>query len=247
MKQAPVDGFQLIRGGTIVIDAPDYLGTFNLDAQSHLFRRLAQSGSFEPACAAAVKRLLPLDRDAIDVGANIGFFSVLFGKLLGPSQRILAIEPIPHALKFLQTNIDANGLTNKVKVFEGAAGESRSTQTMEFVSGREEYSALRVVHPSVAADHKTKVNVIVETIDALVEVNGLNPGFIKLDVEGSEVSALRGAHATISHFRPRLLVEYAPSLLQECGSSGAELLQLLRAHDYDLKWLSEGEVLALPR
>lgn len=243
---ARTNGYHLIRGGTVTIEAPDFQGVFTLDAQSHLFRRLAQEGSFEPACAAAVRRTLRLDRDAIDVGANVGFFSVLFGKLLAPGKRVLAIEPVPAALGFLRANIELNGLADKVEVFEGAAGATKTTQRMELVPGREEYSALHIVHPSVAEHQREAVDVGIDTIDALVEARQLNPGFIKVDVEGSELLVLRGAEATLQRFRPHLLVEYAPKLLEAGGFSGDELLATLKNHGYGVEWLSEGELLASP-
>lgn len=241
------DGFQLIRGGTVRIEVPDFLGTFALDAQSHLFKRVAKQGAFEPECVAAVRRTLRADRDAIDVGANVGFYSVLFGHLIGTNQRVLAIEPTPSALRFLHENRESNDLSSKIEVFEGAAGEIKGTLTMEFVPGREEYSARQILHPSVSDQARTRLNVQVDTLDALVESKGLDPGFIKMDVEGAELFALRGASATLSRARPHLLLEYSPLLLQANGQSGTELLQYLSELDYRVEWITDAELLAVPR
>jgi hypothetical protein len=72
-----------------------------------------------------------------------------------------------------------------------------------------------------------------ETIDAIVEATGLEPTFIKLDVEGGELAALRGAEATVKRLRPTLVVEVSDAQLLELGDSARKLDRWLVDHGYD--------------
>jgi Methyltransferase FkbM domain len=84
-------------------------------------------------------------------------------------------------------------------------------------------------------------------VDNLVAQHNLEPRFMKIDVEGHEVEVLRGAHLTIERYRPDLLLEYCPDLLEASGASGDELLAILRSLGYEIEWISRTELIARPR
>lgn len=239
-------GFDLIQEGNVVVDVHDFGGIFELDARSHLFRRIMLNGSFEPESAAAVVRHLRRSGDCLDVGANSGFFSVLFSRLIDPDRRILALEPTAAALRFLRANLERNGAAERTIVFEGAAGDTTGHLELEVIIGKEEYSSVKVAHPSVNQSEKNRTTVAMETIDNLVVEHGLQPSFIKIDIEGSEMRALAGAKDTLNRYRPDLLLEFAPALLKAAGSSGDELLEFLRLHQYEVEWLTDCEIFASP-
>lgn len=208
--------------------------TFAMDVRSHLFLRILQSGSYEPELFSLVKSKLPLDVDAIDVGANIGFYSCFMAKLPG-TRRVLAVEPALNALQRLDKNILRNQVAGQVLVFRGVCSNISGTVALSYIEGKEEYSSLgEVVHPSAADMQRQEVLVQSSTLDDLVAKHGLRPGFIKIDTEGGEANVLKGAMNVLRDFRPIVLSELADPLLKAQGSCCEEVIDHLRSLDYQV-------------
>src|SRR5262245_1213627 len=124
-----------------VVQLKEFEGSFLVDRRSHLFMFVLFDGAYEPVLAAACVAHLDPQRDAIDVGANVGFYTNLMAKHL-PSRRVLAIEPAASALAKLRSNMDRNAIGARTIVFEGAAADRVGTRTLHMVAGKEEYSSL---------------------------------------------------------------------------------------------------------
>jgi FkbM family methyltransferase len=173
-------------------------------------------------------------RDAIDVGANIGFYSVLLADHLR-DRRVLAIEPTPAALQRLRRNLSMNGCDEKVLVFAGAAGAVNGTVSISTVPGREEYStAGTLAHPSVSGAVVKTLQIAAQTVDSLVVQHALDPGFIKIDVEGMEHVVIAGMRSTMEKFKPVILAELSDPLLKRNGSSARQVLQQISALGYSV-------------
>ncbi len=124
----------------------------------------------------------------IDVGANIGTFTVMAARKAGDSGRVVAIEPEKKNLKFLRKNIRANGLENVIIVPKGAW--SSKTRKKLFLKGLGEHSLLRRTGKSAY--------VKMDRLDDILESLGIrNVDFIKMDVEGAESEVLKGADRTL--------------------------------------------------
>jgi FkbM family methyltransferase len=246
-----------VHEGSLVVSVEDVPGRFEMDVQSHVLQRILAYKAYEPELVALVREHFDPERDAIDVGANIGLYSALLSSL-APSRRVLAIEPTPSALHYLRRNLERNRCTN-VTVFEGVVSDEAGRVTLELIPGREEYSTLgAIVHPSVANQSTQRVDVDASTIDALVTSRELVPGFIKIDVEGAELKVLRGAMSTLGTHRPVILCELSDLLLATLGATVREAVQLLTGAGYrvvDCETGADviiargfnGNVLALPR
>ena len=231
-------------------------GAFALDARSHLFERVAADGDYEPDLAALCRRHLDPARDAVDVGGNVGFFTVLMAGAL-PGRRVLSIEPTPGAYARLVANVARNGLSDRVVVFNGVAAEDDAARTMSVIDGLEEYASLgALVHPAVSGAVSRRVDVAAKTVDALVDAHGLTPGFIKVDVEGAELSVLRGARETLARHRPVVLAELSRPLLAAQGATPEAVFAFFDGLGYTLSDPSHpgarlgqrdfGDLLALP-
>ena len=215
-----------------VVHVPAFRGRFAIDPRSELFRLLIVDGAYEATLAHLCVELLDTHRDAIDVGANVGFFTVLLAQSL-QNRRVLAVEPTLHALARLRRNLDLNGVSEQTILFPGAALDQTGQTTIVTIEGQEEYSSLNaIVHPSVAAAPRLLERVAVATLDELVKQHDLNPGFIKIEVEGAELGVLRGAAETLQRCRPILLCELSSCLLAAHKSSVTEILALLDRHNY---------------
>ena len=167
---------------------------------------------------------------ALDVGANIGAYSILLGQWAGPSGRVFAFEPAPEPFDGLTRHIALNGLTNTVHPIPMAVGAEVATAQL-LVAGTGGESRL-----ASADDGGAMINVPVTTIDAFCAERGLSPDFIKVDVEGFELAVLKGARDTIRR-RGRdlaLFVEMHPSVWPMLGLSKDDILAELAAQSLSI-------------
>ena len=217
--------------GDPCVHVREFAGDFELDVRSAPFRRLLRRGAYEPELSAICRRHAEGVVDALDVGANVGFHSVLLAKLV--SGRVLAVEPTSNAGARLERNLERNGVRDRVIAHRGAVSDREDTLTIKTIEGREEYSSLgELVHPAVRGERWVEETVRVDTLDALVARHGLAPGFMKIDVEGFEHRAIAGATELLTRHRPVIVAELSDPLLRRNGSSAREVVEALEALDY---------------
>jgi FkbM family methyltransferase len=227
-----VDRLQSLLAEDVVLKVPEFSGIYHCSPKSHLFTRLLHFGSYEPELAQIFLSYVTEDRDVIDVGANIGFYTVAAARKL-TTGRVLAIEPTTGAHERLIRNIDRNGVVDKVEVFKGLASDHIGDADMHSIPGMEEYSSIApLVHSSVTKQSFEKSSSPVSTIDELVKARKLNPSIIKVDVEGAEGLVFAGARETIKTFRPVILSELAPELLSAFGTTPAGIIAMFDEFDY---------------
>jgi FkbM family methyltransferase len=218
--------------GDVVLELPEFSGQFACSPRSDLFARIAERGCYEPDLVALLRSHLDPQRDFIDVGANIGFYSVLAAKTC-PQRRVLAVEPNPEARRRLIDNLARNRVEEAVTVFAGLASDSPGEAGLNLIEGMEEYSSMgRIVHAAVAGEATRRLEVPAETLDRLVARFELTPGLIKIDVEGAEKLVLDGAAETLKRFRPVILSELSPALLGPMGASAAAIIAQLEHLGY---------------
>src|SRR3546814_11047585 len=120
-----------------------------------LFRRLFINGEYEPELAKLFLKYLDPSRDVIDIGANIGFFSVLAGRRLSTG-RVLSVEPTDAAFARLSRNVQLNGVSDRAILHQGLISDPHGTNEIHVITGMEEYSSIGALHP--AAPPKTVVH-----------------------------------------------------------------------------------------
>ncbi len=171
-------------------------------------------GGYEREVASVFRRFLRPGMGVIDIGANMGFFSMLSAALVGEAGFVLAVEPNPGNARLLECSRRVNGF-GQMQVAQVAAGvgtgmlalhTSHSTGTASAVA--DDLAAMLAARtvPSLA-------------LDCLVPA-GRSIDFIKIDVDGGEYLALLGCAGTIARHHPLILSEFAPGLLP--GISGLD-------------------------
>jgi FkbM family methyltransferase len=136
----------------------------------------------------------------VDVGANVGVFTVLVGTRL-PGVEITAVEPFPPIREYFVRNVALNQLD--VELLDCAVGARRGEATFELL-GRD---VLNRLAPEGAVATATGIQVEVRTLDDVLE--GRHPRLLKIDVEGSELDVMRGArHLLLADDPPVLLFEH---------------------------------------
>jgi FkbM family methyltransferase len=167
------------------------------------------TGDAEPEVQSALAELIEPGQTVYDVGANIGFFTILCSRLVGPQGKVYAFEPIPENVVTLRHNIALNKLTNVV-VIEQALSASTGTAEM-FVSPWSAFHSLNVDGASKRENHGPdggQIMVETVTLDEFVQGDGVSaPDLIKLDVEGAELLVVEGMRETLRTVQPLLLVE----------------------------------------
>lgn len=217
-----------------IIKVNEFSGVFAIDASSDLFSRIVTYKRYEPEMVGYCKKYLDENRDAIDIGANIGFFTIMFAKGLKKG-KVLAIEPTQNAIRRLYKNIGLNNAEGKVIVFEGVALNKPGLVQIKTIDGKEEYSSLGVMkHPAIVEEEYSLEDVTSKTVDELVADNRLDPGFIKIDVEGVEHLVFEGMKNVLRINRPVILSELSNLLLKSNGSSSAKVIKMLEMFDYDI-------------
>jgi len=156
-------------------------------------------GTTEPDFQQAfVERVRPGDV-VYDLGANVGFYTVLAARLVGPEGRVVAFEPFPGSAETVRHNARANGFET-VTVVEAAIGEPGRA----WLRTTDNPVVFRLAERVASAEG---VEVEVTSVDTYVAAGGPPPDVIKVDVESAEVAALHGMARTLREHRPAVLVE----------------------------------------
>jgi len=196
----------------------------------HLQLLIYYLGTFEPYCLPYVRKVVGSGGTVLDVGANIGLYSIESAAAVGPNGRVVAIEAASSHVDALRQNIELNSLEN-VSVFETAVGAAAGHATLKRMSG--DNLGMFSLGQMDGVDEQV---VSVRTIDdVILEAKVSSLDLIKMDIEGSEYGALVGAEKTVRSYLPAILIELNDIALHSCGSSSDELVKLLHGWGY-LGW-----------
>jgi FkbM family methyltransferase len=218
-----------------LIRVDEFGGAFRIDVRSDIFRRLAIYKQYEPVLAKVATKYADGSRDFVDIGANVGFYSVLLARNL-KSGHGYAIEPTSRTFERLQANIALNGVQDRVSTIKAAITDRNGTVPIQVIPGKEEYASMGGMHhPSVASLGFNVETVAALTLDNLVEQNDIDPGFLKIDVEGCEHMVLAGARQTLLKHRPVIMTELWDPLITKNGSSSKQVIAYLRDLGYRIE------------
>lgn len=164
-------------------------------------------GSYEFETQRAFARLVRAGDVVYDLGANVGFYTLLAARLTGHEGEVYSFEPLPRNLAYLRKHVGMNRLRNSFVIDAAVADFEGKTK---FESSELPATA----HLSESGD----VAVRVIRLDSMVERGEIRPpNVMKIDVECSEVKALHGAVETLGKYRPRiLLATHNRELHSEC-------------------------------
>lgn len=157
----------------------------------------------------------------LEAGSNVGAYTLLFAKWVGPTGRVFAFEPDPAAYAGLQAHVALNGLADRVTAVPSAIADGRESR-LPFEAGLSS-GVSRIVRRDTAAARVTQV--VATSIDRFCAEHGIVPRVMKIDVEGAELGALRGARQTIASAGAelQLFVEMHPHLWHELGISADDM------------------------
>jgi FkbM family methyltransferase len=204
-----------------------YLSRSDLAVGLHI----ANSGSYEPHVTRILSERLRSGMTFLDIGANIGYFSLFAASLVGPAGKIISIEPNPSNAKALHASADLNAF-RQIRVVQAAAGAcwEMLLLTPGYSNG--------VVSPANGSiqDLLPRETVLSCPVDAIVGTAKVD--LIKIDVEGFEFRALTGASELIERHHPAIITEFTPGALPGIsGVSPTEYLQFFVSRGYEISVL----------
>lgn len=185
-----------------------WLGSYEYEKQT-LFSKIIKEGSI-----------------VYDIGAHVGFYTLLASELVGPKGRVLAFEPLPDNLHYLKKHLRLNQRENVMAVEAAVAERSGMRSFEESTNG---YTGRLF--------SKSRLNVKVVGLDELV-LNGKipSPDYMKIDVEGSELLVLEGAKSILVNCHPTVfLATHGIEMRHQCGT-------FLRSIGYELQSINEKNV-----
>jgi FkbM family methyltransferase len=207
--------------------------------------RLVQSLRPDPNPEKTLFLMIVRDRDnVIDVGANRGWFTVLFSHLVGRHGQVHSFEPVPTTYAVLSDRVTAYCVYGNVTVNRCALGDAPGTATMN-IPGDDAGQASMKVHEDFGAwaEHRhVAVQVPLSTLDAYLEDKHLQSiRLIKCDIEGAERLFLRGAARAIARYVPIVHVEVCHELMRTFGDAPSDIVRDLATLGYD-RWFVTGDM-----
>ena len=176
----------------------------------------------------------------VDLGANIGFFSVLFAHWTGPNGKVFAFEPSPENLVLLRKNLKINGISN-VEIVDKAVSDEEGVIKLHLC--KDNFGDNRIYASEEEKDRKT-VDIQAIKLDDFFASKSKPIDFIKMDIQGAELRALKGMKHLLENKQiQRISMEFWPCGLVKSGSDPVELLDLLLSYGFTLYDLYNGSLI----
>jgi len=204
----------------------------------HITDALAKSGSlhYEKLQTKLIRRALKPSMTVLDIGANVGYYSLMIARDLKGSGRIYAFEPEPFNFRLLKANININGYANITPIRQAVSDVDETVTLFKDFGNCGAHS--------LWSDNVGQISGVehipATTLDSFVRTIG-TVDLIKMDIQGAEARAIRGGEHLLSEQHPILFFEIAPRLLQHAGDDTQAITELLQSWDYELRVIDEDE------
>jgi FkbM family methyltransferase len=187
-------------------------------------------GTWEPDVVHAITDVVRPGACAIDIGAHIGFYTLILAKMVGPYGRVLAFEPLPRNFSLLCDNIRLNNCTH-VQAIDKAVLD----HTCDVEADIREDGLLPGSVVFRASERLEQATASAVSIDDFVHDSGLPVSIMKIDVEGNESLVLKGASRTIQSLHPTMIIEVHHF---DASPDASPVISQLRERGYSIRWLS---------
>ena len=207
-----------------------YADTVDRIIALHFWKFLA-SGSSETK---SMKKTIKKGMTVIDIGANIGYYTLMFADLAGEKGRVYAFEPDPSNYRLLVKNIEANGYKNVIAMQKAVSNKSG---VIDFYHSEGHRGDHRSYDPGDGERKKIKVKS--ETIDRFTGKK-IIPDIVKIDVQGAEFLVIQGMKNLIKRNKGlTILCEFCPRYMKKAGFSPGRFLDLLEQLGFELALINE--------
>lgn len=206
-------------------------------------QRIRCEEAFEPAVRREFERVASRKVNVIDIGANIGYYSIIAAGLIGPEKRVFAVEPQTAVAAKLRRNLEMNRLSN-VQIEQIALSDTRGHVAFHVpTDGAEAHGSMRM---NGTFEVMETIEVETQRLDDMMARLG-NPeiGLIKLDAEGAELLILHGATGLLSSpHKPVLIFEACEKNCQPFGHCVFDVLRYVHSFGYQVRQLDDSDWIA---
>ena len=226
IKKYALDNFKTefvyVQGNKIFLDEEDCL-------------QLSVNEVIEPVETKLFNDIIKNGEILLDVGANIGYFTLLMAKLSGPSGKVFSFEPEDKNFKILEKNVKINNYHNVVLEKKGVS--DRNGINKFFLSSKNTgMHSLQKIRDDVK---EVKIDVIklddyFSALDLAEKIS-----LIKIDVEGAEFQVLNGMKTILKNKNLKLLIEFIPEHLKKHGTNPGDVLKILEDNNFKIYQINE--------
>ena len=200
-----------------------------LNPTEHIQQQLLWYGYYEKSLGDVLRKIVKPGDVFVDIGANIGYFSLLIATDV-PTAKVISFEPVRDIFQQLKGNTLLNNVKNII-AFNAAVGEVKEEKDI-FVSDTDNLGMSSFKQPENFSGKTERVQVL--TLDDWFSRAGLAKiDVIKIDVEGSELNALKGMKQVLQSFKPVVIVEINPGTLSMFGLNSSDIFDYLAGFNFD--------------
>jgi FkbM family methyltransferase len=192
---------------------------------------IARGTDYEPHVTALIKREVDRGDTFMDLGANIGFFTMMAAHQVGPQGKVIAIEPMDKNLQLIYLGIKKNGYRN-VEIFPFGASDQPG-----LVSIVTDANTSNALVQSASSSRVPSLHAPTRTLDWMCpDLERLD--FLKMDIEGHEVLAWRGAGKLLARCKPKIATEFHPLAMREnAGIDCRDYVDMMFEYSRDIRVL----------
>lgn len=185
------------------------------------------------------RELITPGMTVVDVGANIGYFSLLASTLVGPKGRVHAFEPDPVNCGLLRRNVRMNHASN-IKVVQAAL--SNNDEPVQLFLNSDNKGDHRIWEST--GESRTKITVTATTFDQYLKETATVPNFIKIDVQGAEGYVLEGMSETLAQAGTKyLILEFWPEAMRKCQTDPKRVIQQIADAGFTIRVIADDVLL----
>lgn len=197
-------------------------------------------GAFEKHFSMKFRESLQPGMTVVDIGANIGYYTLIASKGVGKEGKVISYEPEPENLGFLVASL-AHNLLGNILVVKSALGAHVGEMTLYVDPDN------KGKHTLLPVSGSGQIRVAIDTLDRSLSTLGVSHvDVIKMDIEGWESKAFHGMQLTLDRDHPKIFFEFAPERIRETGDNPSDMLLALRTREYTLEVIDERSGALLP-
>ena len=189
---------------------------------------------YEPFETELVQRLIKPGDTVLDIGANIGYYTLLFARLVGSSGKVFAFEPDPENFALLKRNVEINGYQNVTLV---NAAVSRQSGELKLYLSSENKGDHRIY---ASGEDRPSIEITAVALDDYFMSNPVKVNFIKMDVQGAEGQVMQGMECLLERGSAgQIIFEFWPLGMRRAGDEAKDVVKQLIRHGFTIHLIDE--------
>ncbi len=177
---------------------------------------------YEPKLLEVIEKEIKPGEIVVDLGANIGYYTLIFARLVGDNGKVYAFEPDPENFALLKKNVEINGYKNVVLVQKAISNQTGKAKLF--------LSEENVGDHQIFDSKYGRKSIEIETVTLDEYFKDIVVDFLKIDIQGAEQAALEGAAKFLQNKKLKIITEFCPNLLNLFGGDAGKYLDIIESN-----------------